>query len=382
MALRRPLSWGLKRAPAPFTGGNRVEILTDGGPFFRALLAAIESAEHYVLLESYIVVADDAGWRVARALAARSRAGVEVAFCFDGYGSMGLDPELIRHLEDAGVKLLAFRPISVFRRIWPWSKRNHRKTLVADGQVGIVGGLNLASEYLPLEEGGEGWRDTAVRVEGPAVAELESMFRNLWAHEKGPVLERLPKLPARFPGGEQARFLGNYARRDRAFIRRAYLLAIFSAQRTIRICNAYFIPDRVIRRALIRAAQRGVTVEIIVAGRTDVPPALYATRSYYSRFLGHGIRIYEWHDRVLHAKTAVIDGEWSTIGSFNLDYLSSFRNLEVNAAIIGKRIGGAMDDQFEADRARSRRIDLALWKVRPLSMRLFEWIFRALKPKY
>lgn len=365
----------------PFVGGNRVEILVDGGPYYRSLIEAIASAEHYVFLETYIVAADRTGWRVADALAERARAGVEIAFVFDGYGSMGLDDRYTDFLAEHGVKLLRFHPLSFSKGIWPWSKRNHRKVLVVDGRVGIVGGMNISDDYAAVDDGGKGWRDTAVRVEGPAVSELERMFRALWSREGRTPLAATRRRPPDFPGGTEVRFLGSTALGDRNFIRRAYLAAFLGAERSIRIANAYFIPDRVVRRALVRAARRGIRVEVIVGGATDVKAALYATRAYYSRFLKHGIRIYEWTESVLHAKTAVVDGEWTTIGSSNLDYLS-MRNLEVNAGFFDARVGAAMEDQFEVDRAKSRPVERALWKERPFLMRIFEWFYFLLARRY
>lgn len=382
MALRDVLARGFRRKVPPFRPGHRVEVLIDGAAFFPCIIESIEAAQHYVFLETYILASDKTGWRVANALAERARAGVEVALIYDGYGSIALE-DMPDFLRNAGVKVHAFRKVSLTKRSWPWSQRNHRKLLVADGKVGIVGGMNIASEYDAIENGGSGWRDTAVRVEGPAVQNLELMFRRLWKREKAsPALTSQSLEPPSFPEGEDVRFLGNFARRDRKFVRRAYLLAILGAQKSVRIMNAYFIPDRVIRRALIRAARRGVVVEVIVGGSTDVKAALYATRSFYSMFLKAGVRIYEWREKVLHAKTAVIDGDWSTIGSTNLDYLSSFRNLEVNAGIAGPRIGKQMEAKFESDRERSTPIDLALWRARPFSWRLFEWFFRLIGRNY
>lgn len=365
------------RGPLPaYVEGNRSELLIDGGAFFDAVVALIQSAQHYVCLEFYIVTADSTGWRIAEALVERAKAGVEVAFSYDWYGSVGLDDEYIQYLEAAGVKVLAFGQPSLRKMVWPWGRRNHRKLVIADGRVGIVGGLNLAAEYDAQERGGGNWRDTAVRVEGPVVADLELMFRRLWARQKGKKLSSTPTRAEPFPGGDPVYFYGNYARRDRAFIRRAYLQAILSAQRTVRITNAYFIPDRVLRRALTRAAQRGVQVEVIVAGATDVPPALLASRAFYPQLLKGGVGVFEFHERVLHAKTAVIDGEWSTIGSSNLDYWSSYVNLEVNAAILGRRVGGAMEDQFSLDRQRSQQIRPESWGDRPLKERLMDWMLR------
>lgn len=379
MALRDVFKRGFeRRGRSPFVEGNRVELLFDGGPFFRRFIEAVKQAERYVYIESYIVVADTTGWRVAKALAEKAREGVEVAFCIDGYGSLTLDASYLELLRDAGVKVLLFRPPSLTKRRWPWRKRNHRKIVVVDGRVGIVGGMNISDDYASVEDGGRGWRDTAVAVEGPAVAILESMFRRVWATNGGEDLQSVYRSAPPDPDGEAVRFLANFGRRDRAFIRRAYLIAIIGAESSVRIMNAYFMPDRVLVRALIRAARRGVRVELILAGATDVKSALYASRSLYSKLLKHGIDVYEWSERVLHAKTAVIDGMWTTVGSSNLDYLSSFRNLEVNAGIIGERIGSDMEKQFALDRARSKRIELEAWKQRPFWMKTVEWFFSIL----
>lgn len=375
MAIRDFLRRFQRALPLPFVPGNRVTCLVDGGPFFSGIEEAIRSAARTVFVETYILRADKTGWRIANALIERSKAGVEVALCFDSYGSLGLDRALIDALNAAGVKTLEFRPISPLRGIWPWRKRIHRKSVIVDARIGIVGGQNICDDYAAIEDGGKGWRDTSVRVEGPAVVQLEAMFRRMWAEAKGAELTTASHAAEPFPEGHQVRFLGNFARRDRAFIRKAYVLAILGAEKSIRICNAYFVPDRVLTRALIRAAKRGVKTEIIIGAATDITAVLHMSRGLYSRLLFNGIKVYEWHDRILHAKTAVIDGEWSTVGSSNLDNLSSFRNLEVNATILGERVGGALDDQFELDRARSHPILPESWAKRPWVQRVIEWFF-------
>jgi cardiolipin synthase A/B len=375
MALRDFLRRGQRWLPFPYVQGNRVQILNDGGAYFSALLEAIYSAKKSILLETYILVADRTGWRIAEALSAQAQRGVEVVVCYDGYGSFTLDSRLVKQLRDAGAKTLVFRPVSITKGVWPWSKRNHRKSLIVDSRIGIVGGQNISDDYAAPEDGGKGWRDTGVRVEGPAVAQLESMFRSMWMRYGGLPITSMPEVIEPFPEGHQVRFLGNFARRDRAFIRRQYLLAILGAEKSIRICNAYFVPDRVLRRALIRAARRGVNVEILIGAATDVFWVLHVSRGLYAKFLRHGIRVYEWHDRVLHAKTAVIDGVFATIGSSNFDNLSFYTNLEVNATIMGERIGRLMDIQFESDVSKSTAIHLDLWKRRPLLQRVAERFF-------
>lgn len=383
MALRRFVPRGRTRPGRPFLAGHEVELLVDGGPFFRRVIEAIEAARRYIYLETYILRSDETGWRIARALAARAQDGVEVAICYDAYGSEGLSSSFVRFLDEAGVKRLPFRPLSILRRSMPWSRRNHRKLVLVDGEVGIVGGLNLSDDYAAPESGGKGWRDTAVRVRGPAVHKLESLFRRLWRTEGGPALVSSPTTRLQpMPGGVAVRFFANFARGERAMIRRAYEAAIMGAHDHIRITNAYFFPHRALRRALERAARRGVKVQLILAGESDVRPAIYAARSLYARLLRAGVEVYEWHERVLHAKTAVIDGEWSTIGSSNLDPFSSFVNLELNAGIFSRRFGVKMNEQFEVDLAKCRRIELEQWRARPWTQRLLEMAFRWVTKRY
>lgn len=373
---------GRTRRGRPFLLGHQVEILVDGGPFYRSVLADIATARRYVFVETYILRSDETGWRVARALAERANAGVEVALCYDAFGSDALSAEFVQFLDDAGVKRLVFRPLSFWKWSWPWSRRNHRKVLLVDGHIATVGGMNIANEYASEELGGNGWRDTSVRIEGPAVTQVDRMFRYLWRREGGPPL-RTDRAERPSPsGGLPVRFFANFARGERAMIRRAYLVAITSAQKSVRITNAYFFPDRALRRALVLAARRGVEVELIVAGKSDVKPSVYAARSLYTRFLRAGVKIYEWHERVLHAKTAVVDGEWTTIGSSNLDPFSSFVNLEINAGIFSRRVGDIMVAQFEDDRARCRTVELGSWLRRSYLERLMELMFRWVTKRY
>lgn len=363
------------RERVPYTPGNRVELLPDGGRFFAAMEAAIAEAQHYVLVETYILRADKTGWRIARALAARANAGVEVALSYDGFGSLGLDHELLRFFAINGIRTLEFAPLSLSADALPWNRRNHRKTLVVDGAVALVGGLNIADDYAAVEDGGRGWRDTGCAVRGPAVAQLEGLFRETWARLGGATLRTEPRVLEPYADGHPARFVGNFARRGRADIRRAMLSAITRAQRSIRLTNAYFTPDGRFLRALVRAARRGVQVEIIVAGATDVKLVLLVSRGLYGYLMGHGVHIYEWHERILHAKTSVIDGEWVSIGSANLNQRSFALDLEANVTVVSPELGAQMDQMFEADRARSRAIDPAVWRQRPAWARLVEWFF-------
>lgn len=375
--------FGRTRPGRAFLDGHRVELLVDGGPYFDRLLQDIAQAQRSIYIEAYILSADETGWRVAKALAQRAQAGVEVAISYDGYGSNDLSAKFLEFLDAAGIKHVAFRPVSLLKGSWPWSRRNHRKMALIDGQIAIVGGLNISNDYAAPEDGGAGWRDTAVRVEGPAVSQLHGLFRRLWKAEKGP--ELVTKAPERrdpISGGLAVRFIANFVLGERAIIRRSYEAAVQSAQQNVQIMNAYFFPHRKLRRALEDAARRGVRVQLILASNSDVGTAKYAARSLYTRLLNAGVEIYEWHERVLHAKTAVVDGEWTTVGSSNLDPFSFYVNLELNAGIFSRRFGAQMVTQFEADRSHCVRVDPARWARRPLRQKTLEFVFRWVSKHY
>jgi len=365
----------LRRQQSPLLPDNRVELLIDGGPFFSSVVEAIESAQKYVLMETYTVTADQTGTRIQQALIDRAAAGIEVAFVYDAFGSLSLDDSYLEKLHQAGVKTHKFRPFSLAIGIKRWAKRNHRKLLVVDGRIGFVGGMNISDDYAAIKDGGQGWRDTAVCVQGPAVSQLEKLFRRMWKRYAKQHLTSLPCTPLSFPGGHDVRFLANFGRIDRADIHRAYIRAILGAKKTVRIMTAYFTPDRRMLRALRRAAKRGVEVEIITAGATDLEVILHASRGLYASLLRHGVQIYEWHDRVLHAKTAVVDGTWSTVGSANLNHRTWVLDQEVNATISGDKFAKQMDQQFIADRARCKAITPDLWRQRPRLRRIVEWFF-------
>lgn len=340
----------------------------------------MRSARHRVSAETFEFGNDDTGRRVMQTMIDAAQRGVEVRFCYDALGSDDVDNGMIQQMEAAGVKTIVFKPLSIKRKVWPWARRNHRKSLVVDGHLGIVGGMNLAARYDAKERGGAGWRDTSVLLEGPGLVHLEKSFRHIWCKNGGDhfAIEGTSDHGAKSP----FRFMHNFLRKDRAEIHRTYIERIRQAKERIRIMNAYFIPDRRLRRALRHAARRGVKVQVITAGSTDIRLARLACRSYYPLHLKAGIEVFEWDERVLHAKTAVIDGDWATIGSSNLDYLSSFRNLEVNAEIEDPDLIQQLDAQFDKDIARSKPITRESWKERPWTQRAFDFVFRTLVRGY
>lgn len=362
--------------PEALCDGHRITPLVDGDRAFPAMLEAITGAQHHVHLEMYLLRHDAIGNLFRDALVERARAGVEVRVIVDAVGSIGLSMGFIGDLRDAGVDFLEYRPLVRWRNWGRWARRDHRKIVTVDGRVAFAGGLNIGIEYAPRDMGGAAWRDTNVQVEGPIVADLELLFWTTW-HNQGGRPYSLPAgaSPDRGPEGALASVVGNAFRKQRTGIRRSYLHAIHNARELVYIANAYFVPDPGVRRALIRAVRRGVDVRVIVPQRSDLLSVQYAGERTYSRLLRAGVGIYQWLGSHMHAKTAVVDGIWSTVGSYNLDYVSLFQNLEVNVQVIDRDFGARMQRIFETDFERCRALEYESWKKRPWWQKLLERFF-------
>ena len=358
-------------------GANTATLLVDGGQAFPAMLRAIAAARSSILCETYILRDDGTGWRFARALAARARAGVAVHLLYDAWGS-SVGEDFLDFLHAAGVQVLAFRPLRWGGRLGEFvqrhRRRNHRKVLVVDGRIAFTGGLNLADDYAAPEDGGKGWRDTHVRLEGPVAKELVLPFVRIWRRAGGkPVDLRRFRGLVRRPD-PRVRVIGSPGFKGHRQIRRAYLQAIETADTRVWITSAYFLPPMRILKALRDAARRGVDVQVIVGGTTDVKPVLFASRTLYGPLLKAGVRIHEFHGRVLHAKTAAVDGRWATVGSSNLDHHSLLVNLEVNAVIEDRRFAEALEELFLADLRSTREVTQASWRRRTLVERALSWL--------
>ena len=366
----RELAYALH--PECYSERNDVRFLVGGGEAFPAMLAAIAAAERHVHLETYILQSDDVGWRFAEAMIARAEAGVEVRVMFDAIGGLDVSGDYLQALRGAGVEVAIYGPLAPWKPRFRLHSRNHRKILVVDNKVGFTGGMNIGNEYDPVENGGGGWHDLHARVEGPAVTELSRLFRRDWVRAGARAFPLPPESP---PSGGTARALtlGNSEYSRRRAIRRSYLHAFKRAKEMIGITNAYFIPDRGLRRVLLNAARRGVHVSVIVPADSDVKSVQWAGRHTYAALLKGGVRIYEWQWHMLHAKSAVVDGVWSTIGSYNLDARSLFHNLEVVVCVIDPAFGAKLRSQQLADVSLSREILLEEWQVRPFWRKVIEW---------
>lgn len=358
-------------------GPHGLTLLHDGAECFGAMLDSIRDAKTEILLEMYWFASDTIGWRVAKALMARAKEGLEVRVLYDAIGSLEASETMFDTLRAAGVRVLQFNPIAPWRqrfRAERLTRRNHRKMLILDGKTGLTGGVNIGDPWLPVSDGGQGWRDDMIRVDGPAAMVMREIFLHAWASEES-TGSREGRLKLGNDDDGAVSVLANHYYGTRRAIRRAYLNRIRAAKRSVLITNSYFVPDRMIRMALAKAASRGVEVRVLVPGISDVKAVYYASRKLYGWLVTRGVHVHEWLPHVLHSKTAVVDGEWCTVGTYNLDYLSWRSNLEVTLAVADEQVAAALETRFRADLAQAAEIDMERFGSRPLSERILEQVF-------
>ncbi|CAB3712378.1 putative cardiolipin synthase YwiE [Achromobacter ruhlandii] len=390
---------------APLMAGNRVRLLADGPGTYQAMLRSIAQARRYVHMETYIFDDDEAGRRFAEALIAARNRGADVALMVDAVGTIKTPDALFQRLRDAGVQVAVFNPVSPVngsRAGWSPNQRNHRKILVVDGKVGYLGGINVSAVYASSPAGGSGgsgggvgsgadgadgaradadgapWRDTHLRIEGPAVAQLEAVIQDGWQSQaKEPLRGGGQVIAPAAAGPTRVRILANQPDRSDGYTVYLTLMSAFeSAQRSIHITMAYFVPDPAFVDVLAGAAQRGVDVVLVLPGFSDSSLVFNAGRSHYTRLLQAGVKLYERRDALLHAKTAVVDGVWSTVGSSNMDWRSFALNYEVNAVVLGPEFAAEMEALFQRDVAESVRITPEAWRARGVDDRFMEFFSR------
>jgi cardiolipin synthase len=372
-ALRR-----YSRHPAGWRAGNEVTLLRDGAEAYPAMLAAIAGARRRIELETYILADDHAGQRFAAALEARARAGIEVRLLYDAWGALGLSGRFVAGLAAAGVVVVVYNPLAPWHRRhrrFAMSERDHRKVMIVDDELAFTGGLNIGDDYAPVADGGAGWRDLHCAVRGPIVDDLGRGFRRTWLRAGGPPYPASPPTPAdATPGTTLARTIDTTRRRRRPAIRRAYGHVLEVAQRRVLIQNAYFLPDRSLRRAMIRAVARGVEIQVIVPGRCDVRVVEWASLSVYRDLARRGVKILRWRGPMMHAKTAVVDDAWATIGSYNLDALSLNHNLELALEFLDPAVAAELTAEFLRTAAECDPFAEEDWLALPWWRRLFAWI--------
>jgi cardiolipin synthase A/B len=376
----------------PLVVGNKVTLLLDGPATYDSMFAAIGAAKDHINMETFLLEPDDIGQKFVYALLVKQRAGVQVNLIYNSVGSLTTPKEFFQQLTISGANILEYNPVNPLnaRGDWELNERNHRKLLVVDGRVAFVGGINISSVYssgsfgrmfgrnvhskkIQQKLSGSGWRDTHLRLEGLVVAECQKLFMATWNKQHGyklNTLEYFPKLTNK--GREVVHAIGSSPSDPYSQIYVTLISAINSSESHVYITNAYFIPDPQLLDALKDAAARGVDVRLLLPGKSDSDLAFYASRSFYDELLGNGVNIYERRDGMLHAKTAVIDGVWSTVGSTNLDWRSFLNNLEINAVILSPDFGSRMKALFKQDLQSSKQITLEDWKNRPLLLHLKE----------
>jgi cardiolipin synthase len=366
--------------------GNKLTLLNDGPQTIAAMIAAIKGATDHINLETYIFDQGVLGDEFSDLLIAKQKTGVQVNIIYDSVGSLKTPQEFFQRLRDAGINLVEFNPVNPFKRFGSWrvNNRDHRKILIVDGRIAFTGGINISDDYSSgslfhsrsRNKSHLGWRDTHVQVEGPAVASFQWLFMQAWVDQKADDLAARKYFPPLKPMGDKVvRVIGSEPGGDYETYK-AYVLAMQEAKISIHLTNAYFVPDVQMVEALTNAAKRGVDVKIVFPGVSDASLVMYAGRSFYNQLLAAGVHIFELQASVLHAKTAVIDSQWSTVGSTNLDMRSFLHNREVNLIAFDAEFGAIMESAFNEDLKNSIEITPEKWAERPFSDRVREWTAR------
>lgn len=364
----------------PLTG-NKVEVFIETEPAYKQMEDAILAAKHHVHFMSYIFRDDIAGKRFQRLLIKKAEEGIEVKLLVDSFGGQGLGGSFVRPMLKAGVKFARFSPVIVVSLHWRPTLRNHRKILVCDGTVGFAGGLNIGDEYQGRKKRFAPWRDTHLRVEGPAVRQLQEIFAEDWLFATDEDLAATEYFPDAEPvGNSVVQVVDSGPDKEHAAIHSVFFTAVNEATDRIYITTPYFIPDAAMLLALKSAAWRGVDVRILLPGRSDLWLVKLAGHSYYRELVEAGVKIYEHRPGILHAKTMVVDGVWGTIGSANMDIRSFRLNYEVNVLVAGNKFAEKMEEIFLQDIYRARLITSRLIEEKSGTIRLLEGLARILSP--
>jgi cardiolipin synthase A/B len=362
--------------------GNQTRLLMDGAQAFPAMFQAMDAARDHINLEYFIFEdIEVAGLRLSELLIDKLNRGVAVNIIYDAYGSQATPGELFDALRRAGAKVLTYHPINPVTLLHA-NDRDHRKIMVVDGRIGFTGGINLSRTYENPRSAGippngdtryAYWRDTAVEIQGPAVAELQRLFFATWKQQNGdPVrgANYFPPLPRR--GVQTVRIIGSAPGDDQPLYYISLEEAIRTARSRIWLSTGYFVPPHQEREDLGMAARRGIDLRIVVPSQSDVEAAVYAGRAAYGDLLERGARIYEMQSAVLHSKLATVDGVWTAVSSSNLDRRSVVFNNEADAIILGADTASQVEALLRSDMAQSRAVTLQGWEDRPLHERMRE----------
>jgi cardiolipin synthase A/B len=363
---------------APIVGGNKVEFLHNGDALFPAMLREIKDARSTITFAQYLFKGGSLARELAQSFAERCRAGVKVYLLLDSHGSSEVPEEITAMLSQAGCELEFFRRIRAPQVILPWkllryNYRNHRRILVIDGRVGFTGGYGISDPWLGDGRTEDHWRDTNLRVEGPAVKYLQAAFTESWFETTGNLLGGdafFPRLETR--GNTSAQVVKSSPVGGSFQNYLLYLLSITSAKKSILITNSYFIPDDRMIDSLLDAVGRGVRVVVLVPGKIDHKITYRASRRYYGRMLLGGVEIFEYMPALLHSKSMVVDGVWATVGSTNFDNRSFALNEELNLTLYDRSLARQLEQTFAEDLKHARKITYEEWDNRSLKEKFFE----------
>jgi cardiolipin synthase len=356
----------------PFIKNNKITVLTNGDQFYPAMLDDIAAATNSITMEAYIYWEGDIGRRFARALAAKCRAGVQVKLLLDAFGCSSIGKEIQNILKDGGCELVWYNPIRL-RTLGRLNNRTHRKSLIVDGRIAYTGGAGIADHWTGNGQDPKHWHDVQIRVEGPGAVGLQTGFVQNWLDTTGELVsgeEFFP--PCDAAGTMAAQTILSTPEAGSSGVRVMYYLSIVSARRSVYITNPYFIPDDSGTEILVAAARRGVNVKIMLAGiHNDMRISRYSSIHLYGKFLEAGIEIYEYNRTMLHQKTMVVDGIWSTVGTANFDNRSFALDEESNVCVYDRRLAAQLEAIFMEDMKECERITLAAWRSRGWKKRLF-----------
>ena len=353
--------------------GNEVRALCNGDEIFPAMLEAIRGGKRTICFETFIYWSGSIGREFADALSERARAGVKVHVVLDWVGSGKMDDSLLQEMKQAGVEVVQYHPLRWYS-LGRLNNRTHRKLLIVDGKVGFTGGVGIADEWLGNAQDPDHWRDSHFRLEGPAVAQMQAAFMDNWMETCAEVLHGEEYFPKLEPAGPHAAQLFKSSADDASeSVRLMYLLSISSAVKSVRISNAYFVPDSLAVAALVGARERGVRVEIIVPNQhIDKTVVRRASRSLWGPLLEAGVAIYEYQPTMFHVKVVIVDEVWTSVGSTNFDNRSFRLNDEANLNILDAEFAAGQAEVFDQDKGRSRRITFDDWRRRPWRERATE----------
>ncbi len=376
---------------SPLILGNKVTLLEDGAGTYPAMFAAIRNAQDHINLETFIFEDDEVGNQFADVLLEQQARGIQVNVIYDSVGSLTTPKTFFDRLKEGGVAVLEFNPINPLaaKKLWLINNRDHRKLLIIDGRTAFLGGINISSVYssgsvVPRSgntaEETIAWRDTDLQIEGPVVGELQKLFMETWEKQRGKPLAEKEYFPAlQAQGKDIVRAIGSTPDDPYSLMYLTLISAIGNAEKQVELTQAYFVPDGQLMKSLVDAAGRGVDVKLVLPSHTDSQHAFHAGRSHYSTLLKAGVKIYERRGALLHSKTAVIDGVWTSVGSSNLDWRSFLDNDEVNAVVLGREFAQQMQAMFARDIEASDAIDLATWERRSPILHIREWVGRLMQ---